>query len=278
MENDLFTNSSYQISKLITKRYSTSFSLAIRLLEKDLRTHIYNIYGLVRVADELVDTLQPAESAAILQDLINDTTRAIETGVSLNPVVHAYAQTARRFGFPTELMHAFFTSMEMDLSKKTFSQKDYEVYIFGSAEVVGLMCLMVFVDGDKKKYERLKPGAQALGSAFQKVNFLRDISADHAELGRMYFPDINFTKLNNAQKIALETDVAKDFAMANDFVKKLPLPSRYGVLLAYKYYRELLRKISRCNMAHLKANRIRVSNAKKVLLLISVTNQKLLHR
>lgn len=272
-----FTEFSYKQSQALTSRYSTSFSLACKLLNKDIRTHIYNIYGLVRVTDELVDTLRPKESAVILKNFIDDTNRAVDVGVSLNPIIHAYAQTAREFDLPSELLKAFFISMQMDISKKTYSSEEYKKYIYGSAEVIGLMCLMVFVGGDKKLFNQLRPSAQVLGSAFQKVNFLRDIKADNNELGRMYFPGIKFSKLTDDQKIFIELEISNDFSKAQKAITQLPQSSRYGVLLALWYYQSLLKKISKTNVSSLKSGRIRVSNYKKSLLLIAVLSRKLLH-
>lgn len=277
MAQDIYTTTSYEINKLVTHKYSTSFSLAIKAVNEPVRTHIYNIYGLVRVTDELVDTLRPKESAVILKNFIDDTNRAVDVGVSLNPIIHAYAQTAREFDLPPELLKAFFISMQMDISKKTYSSEEYKEYIYGSAEVIGLMCLMVFVGGNKELYKKLKPSAQVLGSAFQKVNFLRDINIDNSELGRMYFPDIKLANLTNDQKKSIEQEIAIEFKKAQKAIAQLPYSSKYGVLLALWYYQNLLAKISRTDVTIIKKNRIRISNYKKLILLAAVLSRKLLH-
>lgn len=276
MTKDLYSQTSQEINSIITKRYSTSFSAAIKLVDEPSRSHIYNIYGFVRVADELVDTLQPHNGSKLLDELLVETKRAITSQISLNPVVHAFAITVVRYKISNELIEAFFSSMKADLKKTKYTKSAYEDYIYGSAEVVGLMCLSVFVDGNQKQYNRLLPGAKALGSAFQKVNFLRDIKSDNKQLGRMYFPKLNFATFDQADKTAIEAEITSEFEMAKTVINSLPRTSRYGVLLAYYYYRALLGRISRSSVEQIKAKRIRVPNVQKAVLFVFVYMSKLL--
>lgn len=272
-----YTKFCYQQSELLTKQYSTSFYLATKLLDKNIRKHIYAIYGMVRVADELVDSFKPKNTEEMLNEFEAQVYLAMKTNLSLNPVLHAFANTCSTYSIDKKLIRAFFMSMCMDITKKTYSKKEYEDYIYGSAEVIGLMCLMVFVGGDKKLYKKLKPSAQVLGSAFQKVNFLRDINIDNSELGRMYFPDIKLANLTNYQKKSIEREIAIEFKNAQKAIAQLPYSSKYGVLLALWYYQNLLAKISRTDVTILKKNRIRISNYKKLILLTAVLSRKLLH-
>jgi phytoene/squalene synthetase len=241
----LFHEVSEQCSKSTTERYSTSFSSAIRLLHADLRQPIYNIYGLVRFADEIVDTFHDHKKDVLLAEFKADTYAAIQDGISLNPILHSFQLTVNKYNIDHALIEAFFKSMEMDLDRKTYNEGGYAEYIYGSAEVVGLMCLFVFLDGNKAEYERLKPYAQALGAAFQKVNFLRDVKADYALLDRTYFPGVDFGNFTDKQKAEIEADIQKDFEMAYKGILMLPNKAKFGVYVAFKYYLSLFRKIKR---------------------------------
>lgn len=266
---DQFTAASYKASRVITDAYSTSFGLSIRLFQPALRPHIYAIYGLVRIADEIVDTYMGSDAGALLNDLESETYRALQTGYSVNPIVHAYITTARRYHIDKDLIEPFFTSMRMDLTPRTYDQASYDAYIYGSAEVVGLMCLKVFLD-DESAYAQLKAGAQALGSAYQKVNFLRDIAADVDGLGRWYFPSGSFASFDDTQKHVIVADIQAEFTAAKKALDKLPPSSRRAVLLSYKYYGKLLEKIRRTPAAQLKQTRIRLPDAQKIALLTGV--------
>ncbi len=259
-----FHEVSHECSRLTTKRYSTSFSSAIKLLHKDVRGPIFDIYGLVRFADEIVDTLHDFDKATLLANFKAETYAAIENGVSLNPIIHSFQRTVNRFNIDHKLIDAFFRSMEFDLDKGQYSTTDYQEYIYGSAEVVGLMCLYVFCDGNKESYELLKPSAQALGSAFQKVNFLRDVKADYQQLNRVYFPGVDFNSFTYEMKSLIESDIAKDFADAYAGILKLPLTARFGVYLAYKYYLSLFKKIKAVKPQRILEERIRIPNYMKL--------------
>lgn len=263
---DLYTQTAYEASRIVTNRYSTSFSLSIRLFEKTLRPHIYAVYGLVRIGDEIVDTYRGNDAAQLLKELQADTHRALQTGYSTNPIVHAFAATAQRFHIGIDLIDPFFKSMAMDLEARDYDQKAYDEYIYGSAEVVGLMCLKVFCD-DENRYESLVAGARSLGAAYQKVNFLRDIAADNEGLARWYFPEGSYDTFDEAQKLVIEKDIAKDFAGARRAIEKLPDASRKAVQLSWAYYHELLTKIQATPAEELKNQRIRVPNAQKIVLL-----------
>lgn len=259
-----FHEVSHECSRLTTKRYSTSFSSAIKLLHKDVRGPIFDIYGLVRFADEIVDTLHDFDKATLLANFKAETYAAIENGVSLNPIIHSFQRTVNRYNIDHKLIDAFFRSMEFDLDKGQYSTTDYQEYIYGSAEVVGLMCLYVFCDGNKESYELLKPSAQALGSAFQKVNFLRDVKADYQQLNRVYFPGVDFNSFTYEMKSLIESDIAKDFADAYAGILKLPLTARFGVYLAYKYYLSLFKKIKAVKPQRILEERIRIPNYMKL--------------
>ena len=259
-----FHEVSHECSRLTTKRYSTSFSSAIKLLHKDVRGPIFDIYGLVRFADEIVDTLHDFDKATLLANFKAETYAAIENGVSLNPIIHSFQRTVNRFNIDHKLIDAFFRSMEFDLDKGQYSTTDYQEYIYGSAEVVGLMCLYVFCDGNKESYELLKPSAQALGAAFQKVNFLRDVKADYQQLNRVYFPGVDFNSFTYEMKSLIESDIAKDFADAYAGILKLPLTARFGVYLAYKYYLSLFKKIKAVKPQRILEERIRIPNYMKL--------------
>jgi len=259
-----FHEVSHECSRLTTKRYSTSFSSAIKLLHKDVRGPIFDIYGLVRFADEIVDTLHDFDKATLLANFKAETFAAIENRISLNPIIHSFQRTVNRYNIDHKLIEAFFQSMEFDLDKAQYTVTDYQEYIYGSAEVVGLMCLYVFCDGNKDSYETLKPSAQALGSAFQKVNFLRDVKADYHQLNRVYFPGVDFNSFTHEMKSLIESDIAKDFADAYSGILKLPLTARFGVYLAYKYYLSLFKKIKAVKPQRILEERIRIPNYMKL--------------
>lgn len=263
----LFQDLSQLCSKATTEKYSTSFSSAIKLLHPDLRTPIFNIYGFVRFADEIVDTFHGYEKEQLLAEFKRDTYLAIERGISLNPILNSFQTTVNAFAIDHALIEAFFKSMEMDLSKATYDSDGYHEYIYGSAEVVGLMCLYVFVDGNKELYAKLKPSAQSLGAAFQKVNFLRDVKADYQELNRTYFPGVDFRNFSPREKSQIEQDIAADFAHAYEGVLQLPAKSRFGVYVAYKYYLSLFRKIRKTQPARILEERIRIPNYGKAFIL-----------
>jgi phytoene/squalene synthetase len=259
----LFHDVSQECSKLTTERYSTSFSSAIRMLHADLRTPIYNIYGFVRFADEIVDSFHDHCKEDLLAKFKAETYASIEEGISLNPILHSFQITVNQYGIDHDLIEAFFKSMEFDLSKQEYDQAGYEEYIYGSAEVVGLMCLYVFCDGNKKQYEELVPHARSLGAAFQKVNFLRDIKADYQQLNRVYFPGADFSNFTTDMKAEIEADIAKDFRHAYEGIVKLPLKARFGVYVAYKYYLSLFRKIRNMGPSQILEERIRIPNYAK---------------
>lgn len=263
----LFHDISQQCSKAVTEKYSTSFSSAIKLLHPDLRTPIYNIYGFVRFADEIVDTFHQYKKEELLTEFRNETYAAIERGISLNPILHSFQITVREYNIAHDLIEAFFSSMEMDLSKTKYNGKGYKEYIYGSAEVVGLMCLYVFCEGDKNLYNDLKPSAQALGAAFQKVNFLRDVKADFEQLNRSYFPEVDFTNFTPGMKKEIEDDIALDFENAYEGILNLPSKARFGVYVAYKYYLSLFKKIKRTTPADILEQRIRIPNYGKAYIL-----------
>lgn len=263
---DLYTKTAYEASRIITNRYSTSFSLSIRLFEASMRPHIYAIYGLVRIADEIVDTYKGNDAGTLLKELKKDTDRALKTGYSTNPIVQAFVTTARAYAIGNDLIDPFFTSMEMDLHDQTYTQELYETYIYGSAEVVGLMCLKVFC-ADEKRYASLVQGARALGAAYQKVNFLRDIAADAEGLKRWYFPISSFETFDESAKEAIVADIEKDFAGARRALEQLPDSSQKAVRLSWEYYHELLARIQATPAAELKQSRIRVPTTQKLTLL-----------
>lgn len=257
---NLFHELSQNCSKATTEKYSTSFSSAIRLLHNDLRQPIYNIYGFVRFADEIVDTFHEYQKQELLEDFRKETYAAIDRGISLNPILHSFQRTVKGYNISHDLIEAFFKSMEMDLSKTTYNSDGYKEYIYGSAEVVGLMCLYVFCEGNQTMYEKLKPSAQALGAAFQKVNFLRDVKADSEMLGRTYFPEVDFNNFTPSMKKQIEADIAKDFDEAYEGILQLPTKARFGVYVAYKYYLSLFKKIKKTTPANILEHRIRIPN------------------
>ena len=264
---NLFHEVSQDCSRITTEKYSTSFSSAIRLLHKDLRTPICNIYGFVRFADEIVDTFHGYDKAMLFEEFKKATYDAIERGISLNPILHSFQMTVNQYGIDHALIDAFLYSMELDLGKHTYDRAGYETYIYGSAEVVGLMCLYIFCEGNQAQYDVLKPAAKSLGSAFQKVNFLRDVKADFEGLDRMYFPDCDFANFTHADKLAIEQDIQKDFDEAYAGILNLPIKARFGVYVAYKYYLSLFKKIQRLEPAHILESRIRIPDYGKAFIL-----------
>ena len=267
-EVELYNDVSIFCSELITKKYSTSFSLGINTLHKSIHKHIYSIYGFVRFADEIVDTFHDLNKKEILDQFEKDTFYSIKNNFSSNPVLHSFQIVVNKFEIEHNHIQAFLKSMRMDLIMKKFNREEYKEYIYGSAEVVGLMCLKVFCN-NKDQYNKLKPYAISLGSAFQKINFLRDIKSDFEERERVYFPNVKYETLNNSQKIEIEEDIEKDFNHALIGIKQLPTIARSGVYLSYNYYRELLNKIKLLDTDRLKQERIRVSNFKKFIILLS---------
>ena len=274
---ELFDSISNESATLITKKYSTSFSIAVRLLAPDIRQAIYNIYGFVRVADEIVDSFEGYPKEELLNRFEEEYQYAIETGISTNPVINAFQKTVKEYNIEAKLVESFLKSMRADLNKQVYeNQEEIDEYIYGSADVVGLMCLKVFVKGDQEKYLNLKEPAMKLGSAFQKVNFLRDLNEDFENLNRSYFPNINPNKLSETDKKKVLTEIKKDFEEAYTGIVKLPKEAKLAVYVAYKYYSNLLYKIEKTPSAILKERRIRVSNPKKMyLLIVSYFNFKL---
>ncbi len=265
----IFDIISKQSSKITTQTYSTSFSLGIRVFNKKFHNPIYAIYGYVRFADEIVDSFHGYNKRKLLNKFRDDTFEAIEDKISLNPILNNFQWVVNEYDIDHELIKLFLRSMEMDLEQKEHDKQSFEAYILGSAEVVGLMCLHVFVEGDKQKYEELKPSAMALGSAFQKVNFLRDLNADKNTLGRSYFPGIEVVMLNEDTKNRIIEDIEEDFRHAYEGIKKLPTGARFGVYIAYIYFLSLLRKIKRTHSSEILSKRIRISNPEKYRLLAS---------
>ncbi|HKK76671.1 MAG TPA: phytoene/squalene synthase family protein [Saprospiraceae bacterium] len=265
----LYNKTCLECSQLITTRYSTSFSMGIRVFDRRFRPPIYAIYGFVRFADEIVDTFHDYDKSELLERFRQDTYQAIEEGISLNPVLHAFQETVREYNIERELIDAFLDSMEMDLHFNTYEDGLYKKYIYGSAEVVGLMCLRVFCEGDDEMYQRLKEPARALGSAFQKINFLRDMASDFDDRGRVYFPGVDFTTFTNEDKRDIEEDIKRDFDFGLEGICQLPKGVRFGVYLAYVYYTNLFKKIKSAPATRVKQERIRVPDRRKVALLFS---------
>lgn len=264
---NLFHELSQDCSRITTERYSTSFSSAIRLLHKDLRAHVFNVYGFVRFADEIVDTFHQYNKSVLLAEFKQAAYDAIDRGISLNPILQSFQLTVNAFQIPRELIDAFIHSMEMDLAKKQYDKTGYEEYIYGSAEVVGLMCLCVFCEGDARLYETLKPFAKSLGAAFQKVNFLRDLKADYEGLQRTYFPGCDFSNFSEKDKAAIEADIQKDFDHAYQGIIQLPAKAKFGVYVAYKYYISLFRKIKKVPPQNILEDRIRIPDYGKMFIL-----------
>lgn len=271
----LFHTTSENCSRIVTENYSTSFSSAIRMLHKDLRTPIFNIYGFVRFADEIVDTFHDYDKQALLAQFRKDTYDAIERGISLNPVLNSFQRTVNEYNIDVKLVDSFFRSMEMDLDKKCYDCEGYKEYIYGSAEVVGLMCLYVFCEGNKDLYNKLEHSARALGAAFQKVNFLRDIKADYNGMSRVYFPGCDFSNFTEKDKREIEEDIQKDFQEAFEGIRQLPMKARFGVYVAYKYYFSLFKKIKQLQPAKVLDARIRIPDYRKAMIVFraGVKNQ-----
>ena len=266
---DLYTSNALQCSEVTTKNYSTSFSLGVWLLRKKYRPAIYAIYGFVRFADEIVDTFHDQDKRALLERFRKETFEAIEKEMSPNPILHSFQWAVNRYKIGHDLIEAFLKSMDMDLYKTTFNRAEYQEYIYGSAEVVGLMCLRVFYDGNDAAYESLVPPARKLGEAFQKVNFLRDMQSDYEERGRVYFPNVDYQTFSEKEKLEIEEELRADFAESLPGIKGLKKDVRLGVFLAYRYYLELLRKIEPASTQSLTSQRFRVSDGKKMQLLAS---------
>jgi len=264
----IFDTVSKDCSKIVTKTYSTSFSMATKMLANSIRQDIYNIYGFVRLADEIVDSFHEYPKKDLFIKFEADLEVALKNKISLNPILNAFQHTYYKCNIDRELVDAFMNSMRLDLHKSIYkTEEEFKNYIYGSADVVGLMCLKVFVNGDQEKYDALKKPAMALGSAFQKVNFLRDLKADHDELNRTYFPN---TDLNNLYEIAKQhiiDDIENDFAEGLNGIKLLPIEAKFGVFMAYRYYSQLLKKLKKTPALEIKNTRIRVPNYKKVELL-----------
>lgn len=265
---DLYTQTSYKLSKVITRDYSTSFSLGIHMLERKQHPAIYAIYGFVRLADEIVDTFHDQDKAALLNRFRQDTVQALDQRLSTNPILHAFQDVVHRYGIDRSYIDAFLHSMEMDLRPIIYTRSDYDTYIYGSAEVVGLMCLRVFCDGQDALFDRLVHPARKLGAAFQKVNFLRDLRSDFIERGRVYFPGVEFEKFDSAAKQEIEQDIRADFEEAFEGIRSLPRGARLGVSVAYVYYLALFRKIQLLPAVRVQSERIRIPNFRKLLLLI----------
>ena len=263
---ELYTATAYDTSRRLTRAYSTSFSKSITLFDEPLQPHIYAVYGLVRIADEIVDTYDGKNKAELLDELEEETYIAINRGYSPNPIVHAFALTAREYDIDRSIIRPFFESMAMDLEPKTYNKKEYERYIYGSAEVVGLMCLRIFVQGDHRLYGRLQKGAQALGAAYQKVNFLRDMAADYTDLGRVYFPGVEFDTFSDKDKARIVADIERDILYARKKLVRLPASSRNAVELSLAYYYALLKKLGNTPADVIKQQRIRISAVHKLAL------------
>lgn len=264
----LFDTVSHQCSKTVTKSYSTSFSLATKMLSNSIRQDIYNIYGFVRFADEIVDSFHDYDKETLFNNFENDLKLALNQKISLNPILNSFQETYHKYGIEKHLVDSFMGSMRLDLHKSTYlSAEEYKAYIYGSADVVGLMCLKVFVKGDVVKYESLKDSAMSLGSAFQKVNFLRDLKADYEDLSRTYFPNTDLSKLDEASKQEIIADIESDFSKGLQGIKQLPLEAKFGVFMAYRYYNQLLKKLKKTPALEIKSTRIRVPNYKKIELL-----------
>ena len=264
----IFDNVSYSCSEKVTNTYSTSFSLATRLLSKNIRGDIYNIYGFVRFADEIVDSFHDYNKNELFHDFSIDLDKALNNKIHLNPILNSFQYTFHKYNIDKELVKSFMKSMRMDLTKKKYNTiEEYKEYIYGSADVVGLMCLKVFVQGNNELYKKLKNNAMKLGSAFQKVNFLRDLKADKEDLNRTYFPNTQFESLSESEKDEIINDIENDFKKGLAGIKELPLDAKFGVFMAYRYYNQLLKKLKKTPATEIINRRIRVPNLKKIELL-----------
>tara|TARA_B100000579_G_scaffold346286_1_gene299119 strand:+ start:95 stop:934 length:840 start_codon:yes stop_codon:yes gene_type:complete len=265
---NIFDEVSYSCSEKVTKTYSTSFSLATRLLSKNIRKDIYNIYGFVRLADEIVDSFHDYNKNELFHDFSIDLDKALNNKIHLNPILNSFQYTFHKYNIDKELVKSFMKSMRMDLTKKKYNTiEEYKEYIYGSADVVGLMCLKVFVQGNNELYKKLKNNAMKLGSAFQKVNFLRDLKADKEDLNRTYFPNTQFESLSESEKDEIINDIENDFKKGLAGIKELPLDAKFGVFMAYRYYNQLLKKLKKTPATEIINRRIRVPNLKKIELL-----------
>lgn len=264
---NIFDKVSVRCSQVMTKSYSTSFSLGILCLGKELRNPVYSIYGFVRSADEIVDSFEGYNKVKLLQQFKEDTCKAIDDGISLNPILNSFQATVHSFSIEKELIDSFLKSMEMDLVRSHHDNRSFQEYIHGSAEVVGLMCLRIFCKNDDKSYQNLKSYAMSLGAAFQKINFLRDLRDDYLGLGRLYFPDVDIEQLDKTSKQKIEQNIEKDFRHALTGIKKLPRTARFGVYVAYVYYFSLFKKIKNTPCELVMKNRIRIRNRQKATLL-----------
>lgn len=262
----LFDDYSYDASRGVTKKYSTSFYSGVKMLGKDIQNDIHAIYGFVRFADEIVDSFHDFDKKMLLDEFKEDTFKAIDRGISLNPVLNSFQATVNKYHIDYELINQFLHSMEMDLHPVSYQQETYEQYILGSAEVVGLMCLKIFVHGDEELFLKLKPYAMKLGSSFQKINFLRDFKDDYNELGRLYFPNLNGETLTIEDKIQIENEIQKEFEEALIGIRMLPKSSRFGVYVSYRYYVKLLRKIKQKTAQQLLQERVRIPNNVKLVI------------
>ncbi len=264
----IYQKISERSSEMVTHAYSTSFSLGIKMMREKYRNPVYAIYGFVRLADEIVDTFHDHDQKLLFIKFREDTMLALKNRISINPVLNNFQQVVHRYSIDRELIGHFFHSMEMDLNQKTYTRENYERYVLGSAEVVGLMCLMVFLDGDRRRYEELKPYAKKLGSAYQKINFLRDLKADYHHLGRIYFPDLDMNNFSAGDKKEIEKEIEKEFSEGYAGIRKLPPPVKLGVYLSYVYYHSLFRKIKQTPAEKLISLRVRIPNGKKYLILL----------
>jgi len=271
----LFHNVSEMCSRTTTEEYSTSFSSAIKLLHHDLQQPIFNIYGFVRFADEIVDTFHDYDKTWLLEQFKTETFEAINRKISLNPILHSFQRTVNEYNIDRALIDSFFTSMKMDLDKKAYSCNDFREYIYGSAEVVGLMCLFVFCEGKTDLYEKLRAPACSLGAAFQKVNFLRDLKADYDGMSRIYFPGCDFNNFTPEEKLRIEADIQHDFTEAFLGIMQLPLKARFGVYVAYKYYLSLFKKIKKLQPTRILEARVRIPKYHKLMIVMraGVKNQ-----
>lgn len=265
----LFDDVSQKTSKLVTQTYSTSFSLGIYCLNARFHTPIYAIYGFVRLADEIVDSMHNYNKFQLLEEFERETYLSIDRKISMNPVLNSFQETVHKFNIPTALIDSFLLSMKQDLTRTNHDVASYDSYIYGSAEVVGLMCLKVFTQNDEALYDKLRPRARKLGAAFQKVNFLRDMKSDNDFLGRVYFPGIDLNNISTADKLSIEKDIQADFEEALQGIKGLPKGTRFGVYVAYIYYRNLFARIKSLPGERILTERIRIPNYKKILLLLS---------
>lgn len=265
----LFDQVSFETSRNVTKKYSTSFSMAVRMLSPSIRSAIYSIYGFVRFADEIVDTFHQYDKDQLLNDFEIEYDKALKHGISLNPILNSFQQTVRKYNITDDMVRAFLKSMRADLTKSVYqTREEYKEYIYGSADVVGLMCLKVFVNGDEDKYNELKEAAMRLGSAFQKVNFLRDLKDDYELLNRSYFPNVDLSSLNPKSKSIIIDEIEDDFNYAfNHGILKLPVEAKFGVYMAFRYYRRLLKKLNKVPSSQIINTRVRISNPMKINLL-----------